>query len=265
MSQEEINEMYEICESHQEQIDDELQALIKASSERILKAHQNHYQPIVDKLERQVAEQNLRNEATKKRSEELGSQAGDTDVVLTHFSDHIAYLRIKQHSANQRSKIFKAWKDLSLDRQIIIDISQHLYLDQPMLRILFKRWHRKMRSIRSTRLKRDLRRQCQMDLRLKETEASQRINALQAELASIKNLLAEHEKQHADIEKKLRQAFMRGVTNLNLEAMDVFGEIPLSNVTSTGMPVVTPQKEEDEDQDDFYVEPAPKISVIRHR
>ena len=265
MSQEEINEVRVICDSHQEQMDEELQALLQASSQRILKLHQKHFQPQIEKLQRQIAEQNLRNEATKKRGNELDTQAGKNDLIIDRFCAHIAFLRIKQRSANQRSKIFKAWKDFALDKLAVINLAQKLYTQEPMKRILFRRWVRRMRKVRSLRLKRELRRQCQMDLRSKETEATQRITSLQSELLAVNQLLAEHEKQHDEMQKKLRRAFMRGVTNLNLEAMDVFGEIPTSENTNGRNTTTQNTHHEDSDDDDFYVEPAPRISVIRHR
>ena len=122
-----------------------------------------------------------------------------------------------------------------------------------------------MRKVRLQRQKRELRRSCEKDLRMKETEAAQRITALQAELDAVKQLLVEHEKQHGEMQQKLRRAFMRGVVNLNLEAMDVFGEIPtVDTVKDKNATITQVVKDDSDDEDDFFVEPAPRISVVRH-
>jgi predicted nuclease with TOPRIM domain len=138
-------------------------------------------------------------------------------------------------------------------------IASQLYIDEPMKRILFKRWVRRMRKVRVQRQRRDLRRSCDRELKQKDTEAAQKIAALQSELEAVQQLLLEHEQQHAEMQEKLRRAFMRGVVNLNLEAMDVFGEVPT-------METITVAKAERKERptDDFFVEPAPRVSVVRH-
>lgn len=98
---------------------------------------------------------------------------------------------------------------------------------------------------------------------MKETESAQKITALEAELDAVKQLLVEHEAQHDEMQQKLRRAFMRGVVNLNLEAMGVFGEVPTTEVPASQKHIT--QRAKGPDEDDFVIEPAPRISVVRHR
>ena len=151
---------------------------------------------------------------------------------------------------------------------------KQLFMDNAVLRLLFRRWVRKMFKVRFIRRKRELKRSNNREIKHQESEASQRIVALQSELIAVKELLAEHERQHGDMEKKLKRAFMRGVVNLNLEAMDVFGDIPATDdflSAALNPPKKSEKKQillsddQSEDGDDFYVEPAPRISVIRHK
>jgi hypothetical protein len=176
----------------------------------------------------------------------------------------IAAYRLKDQTANLRSKIFKAWQRLSGEREIMLCTIGQLYLYEPAKRIAFKRWVRKMRKVRLQRQKREARRACERDLRARETESIQKISALQSELDAVKQLLVEHEQQHGDMQEKLRRAFMRGVVGLNLEAMDVFGEVPTSESLRRGRGDGIDQRR-DEDGEDFVVEPVPRIAVMRHR
>ena len=237
----------------------------------LIKENQEYYQPIIQKFERRVAEQRLKNATEKKRGEQLRDQLDRTNLMISRFVLHIANLKARDHTASIRSRVFKAWADLATGKQIMTSTIARLYLDRPMRRILFKRWVRRMRKVRQQRLGRELRHVMQQDISQKETEQTQKITALRAELQAVRQLLVEHEKQHGEMQQKLRRAFMRGVVNLNLEAMDVFGEIPTEvppppiRKSAEIAAATNHQDDEDEDENDFYVEPAPKISVIRHR
>ncbi|OHT13188.1 hypothetical protein TRFO_16743 [Tritrichomonas foetus] len=237
---------------------------------RLYQEHQQYYQPIIQKLERRVAEQNVKNATEKKRGEQLEGELERTKLIISRFVYHIAELKARDHLRNVRSRVFKAWADIASGRAIMANMTVRLYLTQPMRRILFKRWVRRMRKVRQQRLGRELRHVCQQDISQKETEASQRICALKSELQAVQQLLIEHEKQHGEMQEKLRRAFMRGVVNLNLEAMDVFGEVPTTEVVpppvrKSAQLAAATQDSSDDDGNDFFVEPAPKISVIRHR
>lgn len=267
---ENINTMHEYVDNHHETLDEELQNLLRSMRYRLIKENQEYYQPIIQKYERRVAEQRLKNATEKKRGEQLKEQLDRTNLIISRFVLHIANLKARDHTASTRSRVFKAWADLATGKQIMANTITRLYLDRPMRRILFKRWVRRMRKIRQQRLGRELRHIMQQDISQKETEQTQKITALRAELQAVRQLLVEHEKQHGEMQQKLRRAFMRGVVNLNLEAMDVFGEVP----TEVPPPQVRKSAEvaaannlndDDEDENDFYVEPAPKISVIRHK
>lgn len=260
-----IDDMNAIVEQHHISMEDEMQNLMRKIKRRLIKEQDQHYQPIIEKLERKLAEQNLKNAAEEKKTDQLQEQLDQTDQIIKRFLSHLSVYRVKDKSANQRSRVFKAWADLASGKSVMTKAAAHLYLEEPMRRILFKRWVSRMRKVRLQRQKRELRRSCEKDLRMKETEAAQRITALQAELDAVKELLIEHEKQHGEMQQKLRRAFMRGVVNLNLEAMDVFGEIPTVETVKEKSPTITQViKDNSDDEDDFFVEPAPRISVVRH-
>lgn len=265
MTEKDIDAMNVIVDNHQEVMENEIQSLVRKINTRLHNSHTAHYTPIIEQLERRLAEQKLKNAAEDKRGGQLEAQKNRTELIISRFVGHISLLRIKERTNNVRSRIFKAWFDLSSGRTVMANTAERLYCKDPMRRILFKRWQRKFRDSRSKRQRRELRRSCEKDIRLRETEATQRVTALQAELSAVKQLLVEHEKQHGEMQQKLRRAFMRGVVNLNLEAMDVFGEIPTADAIPNNQRNIG-QKTEDasSDEDDFFIEPAPRISVIRH-
>lgn len=273
MIDENIQAMHEYVDNHHFALDEELQALLRSMKFRLIKENDQHYQPIIQKLQRGIAEQGVKNETEKKRGEQLHAQLERTKLITSHFIDQIAELKLRDRTASSRSRVFKAWANLALGKNVMPDAIERLYLDRPMRRILFKRWVRRMRKVRQQRLGRELRHICQQDMAQKETDASQRITALRSELQAVRQLLVEHEQQHAEMQQKLRRAFMRGVVNLNLEAMDVFGEVPTEvpppqtmKMSSGHMPAKTKKKYGDENEgNEFFVEPAPKISVIRHK
>lgn len=189
-----------------------------------------------------------------------------TDKILSRLVNHIIIYKNKDRTANTRSRIFKAWADMATERSIMARAAGNQFIRGRPTRILFSRWVRRTRRVRLQRQKRDLRRSCERDVRQKDSEAAQRIAALQAELDAVKQLLVEHEKQHGEMQEKLRRAFMRGIVNLNLEAMDVFGEVPTAETVPTTRLERSRGRAADprDEGDDFVVEPAPRISVIRH-
>jgi hypothetical protein len=244
-------------------LETELQALLRRVRERLVKEEDDHYQPLITSLERKLAEQTQKNTAELKRGQQLDDQLGRTLRVIDNLMDCIAGYRHKDQTANLRSKVFKAWRTLTGERDKILRVMTRSYVEQPSQRIMFRRWLRRMRKVRLNRQKRELRLECEQNLRTRESAAKQRIAALQAELDAVRQSLVEHEEQHDDMQQKLRRAFMRGVVGLNLEAMDVFGEVPTSEALRAGRLDLAEQRDDD-DREDFFVEPAPKVSVLRH-
>jgi hypothetical protein len=207
------------------------------------------------------------NEIEAKRDAELGGALAKTDIILSRLIDHIIVYRHRDRTASLRARIFSAWADYATDRTIVLRIATERFLHEPAKRTLFHRWVRRWRKNSVQRKKRELRRTNDRDLKVQEGEGLQKIAALQAELDAVKQLLIDHEKQHAEMQEKLRRAFMRGVVNLNLEAMDVFGEVPTAEAIPPPRAERARGKRRDarDGADDFVVEPAPRISVIRHR
>ena len=254
--------MHGLVDNHHQTLEDELQELFGKIRARLIKEQNKQFAPKVKALERKAAEQDQQNATEKRRGEDLEDRLGKIDIIIERFLNHLAYYRDKEKQANQKSRVFKAWADMASGRSVMQRIASQLYLEEPMKRILFKRWLRRMRKVRIQRQKRELRRAGERGLRQQESEAAQKITALQAELEAIQQLLLDHEKQHGEMQQKLRRAFMRGVVNLNLEAMDVFGEVPTAETVSK--PVISQRRKGSDDEDDFVIEPAPRISVVRH-
>ena len=263
--------IHQIINTHEKVIDNEITSLFKEIYERIFKQQQKYYTPIISKLERKLEEQKLNNSTMEKRSGNIGNEMEKLNLLFERFVEHLAIIRNRDRISNDRSKIFHAWRDLSLSRSVIENSMYSIFLKEPIKRILFKRWIRKMRKARLIRQRRELRRNCDRDIRNLETETSQRITSLQSELVAVKELLIEYEQQHSEMQQKLRRAFMRGVVNLNLEAIDVFGEMPSTEAINNHLKnKPSPKKNSknlnsDEEIDEFFVEPAPRISVIRHK
>jgi hypothetical protein len=259
----EIEQIQEHVDANHCALEEELLSLLTAMRTRLLQKHGLDYQPVIDQLERSLAEQVSHYESEQRRSADLATKLAVTDTILIRLVNHIILYKNKDRTANTRSLIFKAWADLATGRAILARTATDLFVRDRQRHILFSQWVRRMRRVRLQRQKRDLRRSCEHDLRQKDNEAAERIAALQAELDAVKQLLIDHEKQHGDMQEKLRRAFMRGVVNLNLEAMDVFGEVP----TTEALPQTRVERGRSrpaDDGKDFVVEPAPRISVIRH-
>jgi hypothetical protein len=86
---------------------------------------------------------------------------------------------------------------------------------------------------------------------------------MHAQLDAVKQLLIGHQREHAEMQEKLRRTFTRSVVNLNVEVMDIFGEIP----TPETLPAKMQRGRRRETRDGvnhFAVEPAPRVSVSRH-
>lgn len=265
MAEQNIPKVNQIIDAHHDSIEDELQEILRTMDKRLVSQNKKHYEPLIQGLERQVEEQRLKTAGASQRQKQLANEETHTEKSTDKFLDMISDLKNHVKTVNDKSRIFKAWAKLAIGRDIMEELGNQIYLKEPLKRIMFKRWVRKMRRVKSQRQKRMLKRQLQQEVRTRETEDSQRIVALQSELSAVRHLLEEHEKQAAEVEAKLRRAFMRGVVNLNIEAMDVFGEVPTADTFANGQAAVPPSLQEEDDEPDFYVEPAPRISVIRHR
>lgn len=273
--EEDIGEINRIVDTHHTQADEELVALLKGIQERLIQEHKNHYTPIIKNLERKIDEQHTANETAVARGKEIGAEADHLSIIFERMVDHIGIMKVKDDAANSVAKMFHAWRDYATSRSIYSRTMQAIYMEKPMERILFKRWVRRLHKVSYLRKKRELKRSNNKEIKAQESEASQKIVALQSELTAVRELLAEHERQHGDMEKKLKRAFMRGVVNLNLEAMDVFGDVPPSEdfmsiaknppQKKSRKEQKPPSSDESDDEDEFYVEPAPRISVIRHK
>ena len=50
-----LNQVNSIVETHHFQSEDELVALLKSIQTRLVKSHQDHYQPIIKNLQRQIS------------------------------------------------------------------------------------------------------------------------------------------------------------------------------------------------------------------
>lgn len=269
-----IDAAHKIVDTHHVQVDEELIALLRSIQKRLLQQHKQHYTPIINNLQRKIDEQKIANETMTKRAEGIDQEADKLSIIFEKMVDHISFMKMKEQVSNAKSKLFHAWRDLATSRRIYEDAMFRIYLQEPMKRILFKRWVRRMNKVRFNRKKRELRRENSREMKAQETEATQRITALQSELTAVRQLLAEHERQHGEMQQKLRRAFMRGVVNLNLEAIDVFGDVPATDgfVSVAAQPLkknmkmeAPPASDSDSDNEEFVVEPAPRISVIRHK
>lgn len=269
-----IEELNAIIDNSSTQTYEEISKLLHSIQKRLYNEHKNYYLPLLKDLERKVEEQALANQTIVQRSSRVDSEIEKIKYFINRLVDHISVFATKDRISNDRSLIFRAWRDYATCKNIYTNTFMRIYLDEPMKRLLFKRWLRKMRKIRYIRQKRELKRLCTRNIKAHETEAVQKITALQSELTAVKELLAEHEKQHGEMQKRLRRAFMRGVVNLNLEAIDVFGDVspeevlPVVNATKKGGQVPkqpVSYKPDSDDDDDYYVEPAPRISIIRHK
>jgi hypothetical protein len=106
--------------------------------------------------------------------------------------------------------------------------------------------------------------------RAQAAETNRIVGALEDELRTARAELEEKQQTFLELQQRLRKAFMRGVVNLNLEAMDVFNGAQFMDLVQEVEGNEAEHFDEEaavnESDEEFFVEDdAVPISVIKHR
>ena len=268
MSVEAEPELHQILDENFNKLRDDLEEFFRRNQQTIADEQSKVYSPIINKLEGELhealEEYEQTNEATRDNSNELARK----NAILANLIKKSAKLHRKVRDANIMSRSVHSWIEDSNDRLLLARRFEDLYIKNAIPRVFFSRWVRKMHQKRNQRIENEARQIYEKESRSRAAEYNAQIEKLEAELANARNELETKQKSFIDMQKKLRKAFMRGVVNLNLEAMDVFNGAQFMDMTQevegkTGG-THDSENEVEEGDDEFYVEESPNISVIRH-
>lgn len=174
--------------------------------------------------------------------------------------------RVRNH--NLLSRAFTSWVNDGTERKIAYDTFKSIYIYNALKRVYFRRWVRMMHRKRHQRLETEARLRYEREVKAKSSEYNSQIARLEKELSNARSELESKQKSFKEMQERLKKAFMRGVVNLNLEAMDVFNGAQFMNLTeeveNAENAVRDDEAEIEEGDEEFFVEEEPKVSVIRH-
>ncbi|KAH0795531.1 centrosomal protein [Histomonas meleagridis] len=191
-------------------------------------------------------------------------------AILNNLIEMCSKLHQKLRDGNTRSRYFNTWVQMGTDKEVLYEAFHSIYIERAIERLFFRRWNRLMHKKRLRRLESRIRKRYSSILKTKEEESLQIIQDLEAELATAKSELQKSQENFNQMQDRLKKAFLRGVVNLNIEAMDAFDGAPFANENSEVESQSTIEDDfidydDDDDDDDFYVEDVPSVSVIKHQ
>jgi hypothetical protein len=191
------------------------------------------------------------------------------DVAIAKLVQLSGRMHQKVNNGQSRSQAFNAWTEISTKKAVLVRTYRRIYLLAAAKRIFFRRWVRKMNRHRESRFHHEVKARFEREWRARASENGRIIEGLELELKAARAELEEKHQRLIEMQQRLRKAFMRGVVNLNLEAMDVFNggqfmdlmkEVELNEAEHYDDEAALHQSD-----DDFFVEEVPNIAVTRHR
>jgi predicted RNase H-like nuclease (RuvC/YqgF family) len=207
----------------------------------------------------------------------MEADASDSTTELARKEATITRLvamcgRLHQRVRNGKgcSRALKVWAEIVIDRPILIRAFKRIYFYSRLKRNFLRHWRRKMYKRREERFHAELKSRFEKQRRAQAAETNRIIGALEDELRTARAELEEKQQTFLELQQRLRKAFMRGVVNLNLEAMDVFNGAQFMDLVQEVEGNEAEHFDEEaainESDDEFFVEDdSVPISVIKHR
>ena len=268
MSEQAEQELRQIVTGNFNHLLEELEDFFGRNQETIADEQNNHYTPIINKLQAELSNAKEEFAQMSNDAEDRTAELSRKRAIMDNLIARSAKLHLKVRKANIASRAFHSWIDDGTMKGILSRRFYAIYIKQALVRTLFRRWVRKMHNKRVARVETEARQIYEKESRARANEYKAQIAQLEKELEDARNELETKQKNFIDMQQKLRKAFMRGVVNLNLEAMDVFNGAQFMDmaqeVDGRRGGVHDSENEVEEGDDDFYVEESPDIAVIRH-
>ena len=262
-------QLSKILENNFQQLIKDLEAFYHANEETISKEQNDFYSPQIAQLQSQLQDSeqlydNMETQATTFHHDIIQKEAIVQRMV--HLSSQ---LHSKIRNGNTCSRFFQSWVSDGTDKDILLRSFEAIYLQRANQRVFFRRWARKTIIKREARFTREIRTRYDKEMKSKSTDFNRQISQLESQVAAARALLEEKQRNFIEMQQRLKKAFMRGVVNLNLEAMDVFNGAQLMGMMQEiegGEQGLRDQDAPvDESDDDFYVEDTPEVKIVRHQ
>lgn len=260
--------LHEIVETNFFNLKEDLQKFLTYNEQVIAKEQDDIYSPIIQKLTDELNGHQTNFEHMQVTTQGHTAELTRKQEILRKLVDRSALLHTKVRNTNLTSRGFHSWIDDGTDKLILARDFEKIYIKNAKMRVLFRRWKRKMHKSREDRLENEAKQVYEKESRESGKRFNAQISKLEAELAAARAELEMKQKSFLEMQQRLRKAFMRGVVNLNLEAMDVFNGAQFMNLVQeveggTGG-VHDAENEVEEGDDEFFVEETPSVAVIRH-
>ena len=258
----------QILDENFERLANDLEDFMKKHGQRVADERSAFYQPQIAELEARI------NQGAGEFTEMEGKVRSLTQILvqkeamLNRMVRLSAKLHQKVRNGNSCSRAFNLWAEMGTNKDVLANTYRKIFITNSMKRTFFRRWLRKMYQRREGRMLHEIKTRFDKEARAKAAESNKVIEGIEAELAAAKAELEEKQRKFLEMQQRLRKAFMRGVVNLNLEAMDVFNGAQFVDLMHEVEGNEADHRDEDapldESDDEFFVEEAPQISVIRH-
>ncbi|OHT02797.1 hypothetical protein TRFO_29921 [Tritrichomonas foetus] len=258
-----------ILDDHFTRMANAVEEYMRQTKEELAEDRKQFFTPQIEELQAKL-------DHSQEEFANMQADAGETtnelvkhEAILAHLVQLSAKLHQKVRNSNNQSRAFNAWSHMGTDKALLAKVFKRNFLRNATRRIYFKRWIRKMHAKRENRVSTEIKKRYEKIWKAKATEAQRTIEELELELSAAREELETKQRNFLEMQQRLRKAFMRGVVNLNLEAMDVFNGAQfmdlMQEVEGNEVDHRDHETSVNESDDDFYVEEAPPISVIRHR
>ncbi|KAK8885611.1 hypothetical protein M9Y10_041061 [Tritrichomonas musculus] len=258
-----------ILDEHFTRMANAVEEYMRKCQSQISEERRQYFLPQIEKLQDVLNQAQDECSQMQAESGDLTNELAKQESVLAHLVQLSAKLHQKVRNANNQSRAFNAWNQMGTEQRVLEKVFRRLFFKNAIRRIFFKRWIRRMHQRREARVVTEIKRRYEKIWKAKAIEAQKTIEDLESELAAARYELEQKQQNFLEMQQRLRKAFMRGVVNLNLEAMDVFNGAQFMDLMQEVEGNEVDQQDVDtginESDDDFYVEEAPSISVIRHR
>lgn len=269
MSKEDDPQIHEIIDDSMTQLAKTLEEYMRKNEASIAQERSDFYTPQIQELETQLKEHHEEFLRMQSNASEATGQLVQKEAILMRMIQLSSKLQSKVRNGNSMSRAFNGWVIHGTDTEILEAAFKNTFLKNAVKRLMFKRWIRKMYKKREIRFTREIKTRFEKESKAKAAESNRIIEELESELNSAKTELETKQKSFLEMQQRLRKAFMRGVVNLNLEAMDVFNGAQFMNLMQEVEGNETEEHENEdslnESDDEFFVEEEPQINVIRHQ
>lgn len=260
--------LHQIIQTNFDNLRDDLQKFITYNDQVVAKEQNDVYSPIIAKLTDELNSYQTQFQQMQTLTQDNTAELTRKENILRKLVEKSALLHTKVRNSNISSRAFHTWIEDGTEKLILTRRFESIFIKKATERVFFRRWIRKMHKRREDRLELEARHIYEKESKESSKRYNAQITKLEEELAAARAELESKQKSFLEMQQRLRKAFMRGVVNLNLEAMDVFNGAQFMNLVQeveggTGG-VHDSENEVEEGDDEFYVEEAPNVAVIRH-